>query len=140
MSNITRLYGSIEVPCSEGYETALANNLQTIAELPEEGAWPWLVRDMFAVTPERVSYAGYLIYFAAAMKGVDEAWEQWLAKFESLLRKMYWLSVHLQLHTEYAGDHAYSWVAKLTQNFAPIKEWEFSGGPRSFDDIYKKKG
>ena len=69
MGNETRIYGAIQVPRWKGWERAIEPNLAVIDGLPDEGEWRWLIRGMFHLTPERVSYGNYLISFAAAQKG-----------------------------------------------------------------------
>ena len=141
MSNETKIYGYIEVPILTGndVEAAIAMNQKAIDELPVEGEWPWLVRDMFSLAPKSVSYRGCLFHFAAAIKGVDEAWGKWLSNFEALLKRMYWITAELRLITEYSGNHTYTWAAELPDEIIPVTDWEFIGEQRSFDHIYKKK-
>ena len=135
MRNETRVFGYIEVPTwsASNKKDIDEFNWSAINNLPEEGEWPWLIRGMFAQSPELVSYRGCIIHFGAAIKGIDEEWEQWLNKFESLLRNMYWHSVELKLKTEYVGDHELSWVAILPEKLNAVEEWEFFGGPRRFE-------
>ena len=141
MSNETRLYGYIEVPVGTGIDikSAIELNWNAIHSLPEEGKWPWLIKGMFSLSPERVGYRGRLFHFAAAMKGVDEDWNRWLKKFEKLLKQMYWITAEIRLNTEYSGNHAFCWVAKLPDSVGPIKNWEFIGPHRNFDHVYKRK-
>ena len=141
MSNETRVYGYIEVPVGTGIdiEQAIDLNWKAVNSLPEEGKWPWLIRGMFSLSPERVGYRGRLFHFAAAMKGVDEEWEKWLKKFERLLEKMFWITAELKLITEYSGDHQFSWVAELPESVMPVRDWEFIGSHRSFDHLYKSR-
>ena len=138
MSNETSVHGIIEVPRWRGWEDALIRNMAVIDTLPDEGEWPWLVRGMFHASPDRVSYGKCLISFAAAMKGIEEVWPEWLDKFEALLRRLRWFSVELHLRTEFVGDHDYSWIAKQgasTSSTGSISDWDFKGGPRSFEKI-----
>jgi len=128
MSNETRLYGYIAIPRWTAWEGALEHNLAVIGKLPEEGEWPWLIRGMFSVAPERVSYRHHLIYFAADVKGLDEGWGEWLGKFEALLRKMRWFSVRLHLETEYNGNHWFTWLTEASEFTHPVTEWTFAGG------------
>ncbi len=141
MSNETILYGYIEVPFLPGddVERAIELNWEAINNLPVEGEWPWLIKGMFSLAPDRVGYKGRLFHFAAAMKGVDEVWEEWLEKFENLLRKMFWIVAEIKLNTEYCGDHTYSWVAELPKSVTPVMSWEFIGEHRNFNHVYKRK-
>lgn len=141
MSNETRIYGYIEVPVGTGIdiERAIELNWKAIHSLPEEGKWPWLIKGMFSLSPERVGYRGRLFHFAAAMKGVDEDWNRWLKKFEKLLKKMYWITAEIRLITEYSGNHVFFWVAELPESVKPIKNWEFNGPHRNFDHVYQNR-
>ncbi len=140
MSYETKLYGYIEVPIFARFdiERAIELNWEAINNLPIEGEWPWLIRGMFALSPDRVGYRGRLFHFAAAMKGVDEVWQQWLQKFEHLLRRMVWLEAEVRLNTENCGDHTFSWVADSPVGLSPVGKWEFIGAHRNFDHVYKK--
>jgi hypothetical protein len=140
MSNETRVFGYIEIPTWEGSKKEKVDELNwsAINELPDEGEWPWLIKGMFSQAPERVSYRGHLIHFAASIKGVDEEWANWLGKFEMLLKNMYWRTVELRLLTEYSGDHEYSWMAEFTGEIEPVKKWKFFGECRNFNHVYGK--
>lgn len=131
MSNETSILGKIRVPVE--WIAARESNLRVISELPDEDEWPPLVRDMFAVTPDSVSYRSRSIFFAAEIKGLDESWPEWLTKFEALLRRMQWNSVTLHLETEYHGDHDYWWVANNPVEGKPVAFWDSGGGPRKFE-------
>ena len=137
MSNETRLYGYIEVPRWKGWDDAMRFNLEAIGRLPVEGKWPWLIRDMFAVAPERVAYRNWLIHFAADVKGLDEGWALWIKKFEKLLGSMRWFSVVLHLETENNGCHWFIWTAdeKSLEEDRTI-EWSLISGPDGTDESY----
>ena len=141
MSNETRIFGYIEVPVATGIdiERAIELNWKAINLLPDEGEWPWLIKGMFSLSPERVGYRGRLFHFAAAINGIDEGWNEWLKKFERLLKKMFWITTEIKLITEYSGQHDYSWVAELPDSVTPIRNWEFLGSHRNFDHIYQRK-
>ena len=90
-------------------------NAPVIAELPEEGEWPWLVRGMFALPAPwpQGTYQSQLIHFGASLKdepGDRAVWEQWLQKFEALLRNLYWFSAVVHLETEFEPDRVYRWT------------------------------
>ena len=70
--------------------------------------------------------------FAAEMKGIEEAWGEWLGKLEALLKGMEWTFATVHLETEQVGDHSYHWFADDPRDRVPVLEWRFEGGPREF--------
>ena len=68
-------------------------------------------------------------------------WSDWLDKFESILKKLYWMSATIHLETELVGNHTYEWLIDvkeldrfLLKDPEPVTSWAFSGGPRKFPD------
>jgi hypothetical protein len=118
-------------------------NQQVIAGLPETDDWPFLTRAMFACAGDSVltgRYRSQPIFFGATFKAVEWEWDQWLAKFEQLLARLFWDEVYLHLRTEATvGDYVYVYRADTDDQFyqreppLPISAWTFSGGPRAFD-------
>ena len=107
-----------------------------LAALPVEDEWPSLVRGMFSL-PEQWplgTYRARVIHFGASLKDEPQdraVWEQWLGKFEAVLRRLYWWSAHLHLHTEFEPDQVYRWLptpAAIDRAVGdpprPIDEWE----------------
>jgi hypothetical protein len=120
------------------------HNRRVLRSLPNDDDWPYLGRRMFAATPLFNSglvdfltptYRGPVIYFGGSFSSIFE-WSEWLAKFEALLRRLYWEHAVVVLVTEWMGQHHYRWKAKTDFFDAdapkPITEWTFEGGPRSF--------
>jgi hypothetical protein len=112
-------------------------NAATLADLPVEDKWPWLVRGMFALPgswPEG-TYRTQVIHFGASLKDEPRdrsCWDLWLGKFESLLRKLYWLSATVHLQTEFEPDRVFRWLPTrraidlmVAEPPQPIDEWEF---------------
>jgi hypothetical protein len=112
-------------------------NETVLFSLPDEDAWPFLSRSMFAITPVAQSYDCRLIHFAASMKGIEEAWPEWLGKFEALLRRMSWVSAAVYLSTENFGDHRYWWAATDPMPGGPVTLWDTGGGPRNYDEFLR---
>jgi hypothetical protein len=86
------------------------------------------------------TFRGRVIHFGGSFSKLYLNWPEWLEKFESLLRRLYWEHAVVVLVTELIGHHTYRWDAtlKATELFSakppvPVGDWEFSGGPRSFD-------
>ncbi len=136
MSHISIVYGCIEgatyYPDSSHYYRI---NAELIAALPETDEWPYLTRDLFAVPRDEHMFRTQVVTFGASYNLVEWVWDVWLAKFEGLLRQLYWDAVYVHLKTEFVGDYQYQWVPTgVGDLLGPVTEWEFSGGPRNFKD------
>jgi hypothetical protein len=84
-------------------------------------------------------YRDQVIVFGASYKSVEQEWEEWLLKFEAILKKLYWTSVIIHLDAELAGPYTYEWVVDMnltdtwfSGNLQPSSQWSFKGGPRKF--------
>jgi hypothetical protein len=117
-------------------------------QLPEADQWPPLSRGMFSFSPNETflrghvttTFRGQVIYFGGSFSKLYLGWAEWLEKFESLLRGLYWEHAVVALVTELMGHFTYRWDATLKATElssakppVPVREWEFSGGPRTFD-------
>lgn len=137
MGYISIIYGLIEGPnwrrpdrWQEGHQ-----NLYTISLLPEEDEWLFLSRGLFSFVRHEAqgNYKHQMIHFGGSFKQLDEEWEQWLAKFEALLQRMYWHQVHLHLRSERYGAHDYHWISQRGWHSPSSGEdWTRLGGPRHF--------
>lgn len=88
------------------------HNRQVLARLPGADGWPFLCREMFATSGEDVfsgTYQTQVIHFGMSYRAVEYEWEQWVRKFEALLRNMYWANAVVHLETELAGHHTFIW-------------------------------
>jgi hypothetical protein len=130
---------------SPGHAQLLANNARAIerhneeilSSLPTQDGWPPLVKQMFAWSPAdapMINYKTRPIHFAASLKEVDWDLRDWMDKFESLLRRLYWEKAVVHFHAAYLGEHRFTWrpsqqwVDKLTNGvLEPITQWEFEG-------------
>ena len=140
MSNVTSVVGKIHVPLWPGWEAAWQVNRAAIETLPQKDQWPHLTYPMFAMNQKAPAYDCRLIHFAASMKGLEEAWEEWIAKFESLLRKMSWITADVYLDTEYFGKHIYWWAAKDPSPGSAITVWDRSEGPWTYAEFEQVSG
>lgn len=108
-----RIIGASGIP-GPNYRVYQNRNSAVIRRLPREDDWPWLVRGMFSIpgSPEG-TYRRQVIHFGASIK--DEAsdrgiWDEWLGKFEAVLRRLYWWSAVVHLATEFEPPRTFEWV------------------------------
>lgn len=87
-------------------------NADAMGGLPDADDWPFLCRDMFSEPVAANTLSHYhtdVMHFGASYKAVEYEWELWLAKFEDLLSRMYWVSATVHLETELSGTHTFTW-------------------------------
>lgn len=87
-------------------------NREVMLALASADEWPFLSREMFSVPSLEQDGTGYqteVMHFGASYKAVEYEWEQWIAKFEEMLQKMYWVSATVHLETELSGTHTFVW-------------------------------
>ena len=149
MSELTKIYGCIEgaFGSTHDWNALYLRNQEVIKALPLQDTWPPLVRSMFAVpmpgngSIKRIDfYRIQMIHFGASFNHFADVWSLWLAKFESLLKQLYWHRVQLHLSVELYGAYEYLWEvsSEVVQGFyteapTPPQDWCFTGGPRSFE-------
>lgn len=147
MSEESRIYG-----CIIGSHGSTADwyglyplNHATVAALPAVDDYPPLTRGIFTVPmdfgrPGSAFYREQVIHFGASFKHMSEFWHLWLAKFEELLRRLYWSEARLHLQMELYGNYDYRWRAVWSGDTPswylsppePTGQWKFEGGPRDF--------
>ncbi len=89
-------------------------NREAMLSLPHADEWPFLAQEMFSIPQLDSPTANYqteVMHFGASYKAVEYEWDQWIAQFESLLSKMYWVSATVHLETELSGTHTFIWEA-----------------------------
>ena len=96
------------------------HNSAVIKKLPEGDAWPPLSYEMFAICNNHkdspgsnLEYSGRIIHFGANLKSVEYEWQEWRAKFESLLVRLYFLKARVHFQTEYSALETSSWRVDL---------------------------
>lgn len=112
------------------------HNRRIIDSLPSADGWPFLCRDMFGVSgfdEMGGTYQTQVIHFGASYRAVEYEWEQWMAKFESVLKQMYWVGAKVHLETELSGMHTFVWETEsgCHEPNGPLMvrcEWEREGG------------
>jgi hypothetical protein len=107
------VYGCIkDVPFNKNYTERLHINRDAMLSLPDAEDWPFLCKEMFAIPQSNAlnnNYQTEVMHFGASYKAVEYEWEQWIAQFETLLSKMYWVSATVHLETELSGTHTFTW-------------------------------
>lgn len=87
-------------------------NRRVLSALPSIEDWPLLSREMFVLPSETLIVDDLhtdVVPFGNSYKGVEYEWEQWLQRFEDLLKNMYWVSATVHLETEFNGIHTFTW-------------------------------
>lgn len=118
MSEESVVYGCIkDLLVSDSSEEALHHreqNKKVMMSLPSVEDWPLLSREMFAM-PVHLSMLDEVrtdvMHFGTSYKGVEYEWQQWIDKFENMLKSMYWVSATVHLETELNGRHTFTWEA-----------------------------
>ncbi len=87
-------------------------NREAMLSLPKADEWPFLSQEMFSIPSIENGFDNYqtdVMHFGASYKAVEYEWDQWMAKFEDLLSRMYWVSATVHLETELSGTHTFIW-------------------------------
>jgi hypothetical protein len=146
MGHISIVYGHIVGAAwrSEDYHKLQRLNKNAISSLPtNDETFPWITRNMFLVPDPDIDkmYRDQIIVFGASYKSVEHEWDEWLEKFENILKQLYWTSATIHLDTELVETHTYEWVydfseidSLLSDNPKPITKWNFVSGQRKFFD------
>ena len=90
-------------------------NPKVLESLPARDSFPYLPRDVFSCTPPDSSgtFCAPIIHFGGSMNHLDfGAVPDWIEKFESLLRKLYWHEATAHIWTDYIdGAYQFWWKA-----------------------------
>jgi hypothetical protein len=87
-------------------------NREAMLSLPHADEWPFISQEMFSIPQLEImknNYQTEVMHFGASYKAVEYEWDQWIAQFEALLSKMYWVSATVHLETELSGTHTFTW-------------------------------
>lgn len=107
------VYGCIkDNPLLVGELQRVRINREAMLALPHADDWPFLSQEMFSIPQVEYPSSAYqteVMHFGASYKAVEYEWDQWIAQFESLLSKMYWVSATVHLETELSGTHTFTW-------------------------------
>ena len=109
------VYGCIkDIPDNTRHADRLITNREAMLSLPSADDWPFICQEMFSIPQNNVlnnTYQTEVMHFGASYKAVEHEWDEWIAQFESLLSKMYWVSATVHLETELSGTHTFTWEA-----------------------------
>ena len=107
------VYGCIkDIPEFASERDRLLANRHAMLSLPNAEEWPFLCQEMFSIPDEKSfnnSYQTEVMHFGASYKAIEYEWDSWIAQFETLLSKMYWVSATVHLETELSGTHTFTW-------------------------------
>lgn len=110
------VYGCIkDIPGGHSLAARMRANREAMLSLPSADEWPFLSQEMFAIPQLDAANANYqteVMHFGASYKAVEYEWDQWIAQFEALLSKMYWVSATVHLETELSGTHTFTWESE----------------------------
>ncbi|MFL0796666.1 MAG: hypothetical protein K6L73_04170 [Cellvibrionaceae bacterium] len=85
-------------------------NRNAMLKLPKQDGGPFICQEMFSL-PRKLEgeCLTEVMHFGSSYRAIEYEWEQWIAKFEELLGKMYWVSATVHLETELSGTHSFTW-------------------------------
>lgn len=116
-----------------------ASNNAALARLPADDSWPPLCRSLFAVTGDDALHGSYkhqrLIHFAGRFNHLINHFDEWLDKFDRLLKLLYWLEAEISITPEWGGPPfmlQYRVSPETIANYMsnaprPPQEWELRG-------------
>lgn len=135
MDQETIVYGVIKDVATDNSALQLKarlTNCQALLDLDEVDTFPYLTSGMFSIPAEEMEQGTYqtqVIHFAASYQAVEYHWEEWMAKFEALLKKMYWVAAKVHMETELSGNHTFFWESSSdyhspSEELSVRCEWE----------------
>jgi hypothetical protein len=110
-------------------------NAKVISSLPCDDNHPWVDRSIFALPGDypNGTYRRQIMHFGLSIKDnpydLDKFIVEWLSKFESILKQLYWVSARLHIDRDF-GSSEYEWSASeaaraglLADPPRPITDW-----------------
>ncbi len=139
MGASTIITGYIEPPFyakKEMDEAVFRKNRATIKRQPSRDVWPPMHEEFFSFSSEDYSHGsedGRIVFFGGKFVNLELKKEEWLEKFESVLKEMVWLSAVAYLQSETSGLEILKWaptesqaLALVSEPLAEIAQWNFS--------------
>lgn len=137
MGHEATVFGCIEGATwrTSDYRRLQRHNAAVITTLPKDDDLPFVTGGMFALpAPEpEGTYRCQIIHFGVSLKDdpTDRGvWDQWLLKFEAIIRQMYWFSVLAYVRTDFEPDRIFRWsptqraVAEMiSESPQPVCDW-----------------
>lgn len=112
------VYGCIKDSLNGDIAARRRVNRDAMLGLPSAETWAVVNREMFSL-PDQLSVDPSLhtdvMHFGACYNGIEYEWQHWLNCFETLLRKMYWVSATVHLETEDSGIHSFTFETNREQ-------------------------
>lgn len=118
----------------------LESNRRVIRDLGTDDSWPPMPAAMFAFTgagegsPTTPQYRGRVIHFGASYNQLLADFNLWRAKFENLLRALYWDDAMAMVQTEWWNDYVFQWrrAEGVAEGFLrtppePVSDWTLMG-------------
>ncbi len=112
--------GSSSLTTSELFQQTTVNK-KAILALPSVDQWPVLTQEMFSIPRFQMDDGlgkTNVIHFGSSYCGIEYEWNEWIKKFEALLKAMYWQSAVVHLETELTGLHTFMWES-VDNNHVP---------------------
>jgi hypothetical protein len=98
-----------------------SHNSATLFNLREDDSYPPILKSFFATTQHESmgSYRGRVIHFGASLKTLGEDWDEWIGKFENLLRELVWIEAWVKADLTYYGQRNLIYIAQdeIIQSF-----------------------
>lgn len=112
---------------------------QYIRNLGDDKEYPWIRAEMFSwgAGESPYYYENPVISFGASYKQVEDEWENFILKFENILRNIEFETAKIQLETEILGTYNFFWKSKTgpdtyqkNEKLIETAEWYFGYGHR----------
>lgn len=147
MGHHTTVYGRIKGATwkTDDYYRLHRLNAEVINNLPgEDEVFPWLNRSMFSIANTQGVYRNQIITFGASYKTLEYEWDEWLIKFEEILKQLFFYDAVIHVDFEIMGEYMHEWEIEMEKakefwyRDTPVvyPTFRYKGnGPRSFKEV-----